>query len=256
MKQTLAIIFVLTAAGIANADLVADYQFDNTFSSSIGSAADLIEVNGPGSFGTALVGLGNRTVFNFLADNGLRVNTSGLIANTEYTAAALFEFDDVAGYKRILDTSNLKDDFGVYNTGSGTLGFCSDDDPGTQPFGVNTYVQFVMTRNGTTGLTRGYLNGVESFSFIDASFHSSIDGDNQLVFFKDDSAGGENASGSVARIQLYDEELTSSAVATLDLFDFSPVPEPSVLTFMVLGLLGFVGCRRRGRIGVPPFPVQ
>ncbi len=230
----------------ASGDIVADYQFGNSFSSSVVGAPVLEELTagGAGSFVTDNVAGQSRTAFRFNADSGLRVDTTGLLSNTEYSVGMLFEFDAVSGYRRIMGVKNLAADQALYNYNSGnTVGFFNDD-AGSQAFGADTYVEVFMTRNGTTGLTRGYLNGVESFSFLDAG-NSTISAANRLVFFKDDA--GEETSGTVARIQLFDQELSPAAVAALDLTNFNAaaVPEPSSMLALGLGLLTWAGYHRR-----------
>ncbi len=198
----IAVLLIAMPSVSAKADLVTDYQFNNSFSTSIGSAPDFVTVGPSGSFVTDMVGGQSRTVWSFPEVHGLRLDTSGFLSASEYTIGMLSSFNDVSSYRRILDTQGAADDFGLYNyNASNTLAFYSNS-PGTEVFGTNQYVSIVLTRTNS-GQVTGYLDGVQSFTFDDSVFQrATITSD--LVFFRDDTTfGSENSSGEIARVQLF-----------------------------------------------------
>jgi hypothetical protein len=102
---------------------------------------------------------------------------------------------------------------------------------------------------------RAYLDGVERFSFNDAtSMDAVFSGPGGIAtFFRDNN--GEASAGFVDFIRLYDRVLTGTEVASLygsgtPLREFevpvSTVPEPSAWAMLILGL-GAVGAAMRRR---------
>lgn len=213
------------------ANLVADYQFQNSLSSTVVGATSLVDLGTTNTFSTATVGEETVSVFNFAQNTGLQLSTLNLIPSNKYSVVMLFEFDEVSSYRRILDFKNGTSDNGLYINDS-TLKFYNNGLSGSgTPIAIeaNTYVELVLTRNESAQLTT-FINGVEQFSFSDidsgdAIISSDISSDNILRFFRDDDVvGGENSSGSVARIRLYDDALSADAIQALERL---PVPLPS-----------------------------
>ena len=86
--------------------LKADYQFQNTLASSVGTAPVLINL-GSNTFGTTTVDSITRTVLNFTQGNGLSLSpTTDIISNSTYSVVVLFSFTNISGYCRILDFKN------------------------------------------------------------------------------------------------------------------------------------------------------
>ena len=132
-----------------------------------------------------------------------------------------FRFDAVTGWRRIVDFKSPQTEFGLYNL-SGNLYFYPVIGGSTAPILASNYVQVVLTRN-ETNLVRGYVNGVQQFSFIDSANYAVIGGTNNILrFFKDDS--GDIGSGAVSRIRLYDHELTPEQIPLLDRVPGGAVP--------------------------------
>jgi uncharacterized protein (TIGR03437 family) len=191
----------------------ADYQLQNTLSSSVGTPPALTNL-GSNTFGTATVDGASRTVLQFAEDNGVLLTpTTGVIPNQVYTVVVLFSFNEISGYRRILDFKNNAADTGLYNQ-SGLLVFFSAASGSTAAISANTFVQVVLTRDAAKNVV-GYVNGVQQFSFVDSGDAAVIDTNNRLIFFRDD-ANSEAAAGSVARIRLYDCALTPAEVGGLD----------------------------------------
>jgi hypothetical protein len=109
---TIAGLWSLGAALPAEAAEVANYQFQNTLSSTIPSAPDLVPFV-LGSYSSASIGGIPTTVYNFGQQQGLSLDATGLISNN-YTIAALLQFNNITGYRKIFDFKNLASDQGLY----------------------------------------------------------------------------------------------------------------------------------------------
>lgn len=195
----------------------ADYQFQNTLSSSTGTPPALNNL-GSNTFGTATVDGASRTVLQFAQDNGVVFGpTTGVIANDVYTVVALFAFNDVSGWRRIFEFKNGTGDAGLY-VHNGRLSFYAGLGEGPTDIAANSFVQVVLTRAANKQVVI-YLNGIQQFSFTDTNDLAVIDGNNRLRFFQDNTSGGtlgEASAGSVARIRLYDCALTPGEVGGLE----------------------------------------
>ena len=197
----------------SSATLKADYQLQNTRSSSVGSPPDLADL-GTNSFTTATVDGTSRTVLTFSQNNGLSLSsTSGVLPNDAYTVVMLFSFEQTSGYRRILDFKNGTSDNGLYQQ-YGHLYFYPSGYGSPVSISANTYVQVVLTRD-STGTVTGYVDGTQQFQFSDSSNYGVIDSNNTLRFFRDDGSASEASPGSVARIRIYDGALTATQVSAL-----------------------------------------
>jgi CSLREA domain-containing protein len=200
----------------------ADYRFQNTRISSVGTAPALIDF-GTNTFATATVdGNTSRRVLHFAQGNGLRlIPTTGVIGNSSYTVVMLFELDTLVGYRRIIDFKNGTSDRGLYFQG-GLLRFFPAAQGSTEVV-ENSYVQVALTRDASSKAVVGYVDGVQQFAFTDAANDAVINANNILRFFRDNQSGGtttEHSAGSVARVRLYNKVLPPSEIAALDRTDF------------------------------------
>ena len=197
----------------SSATLQADYQFQNTRSSSVGSPPALADL-GTNSFTSATVDGTSTTVLTFSQNNGLSLSsTSGVIPNNTYSIVMLFSIQQTSGYRRLLDFKNGSSDNGLYSQ-NGHLYFYPAGFGNPVSIVANTWVQLVVTRD-TTGTVTGYIDGVQQFQFADTSSLGVIDTNNVLRFFRDDNTASEASAGSVVRIRLYNGALTSAQVAAL-----------------------------------------
>ncbi len=199
------------------AALMADYQFQNSLTSSVGTAPALVDLGGPNTFGVATVDGASRTVLNFAQGDGVSLSpTTGVVPNSSYSVVVLFEFDLVNSYRRIWDPLNVTEsDWGLYNWGGNLWYYDIATDDATASIAANTFVQVALTRDDSGGLA-GYLDGVQKFAVVDSLGEAIISDGNIMNFFRDDVGGGEESAGSVARIRLYDGALTASQVSALD----------------------------------------
>lgn len=196
----------------SSATLQADYQFQNTRSSSVGSPPALTDL-GTNSFTTATVDGTSRTVLSFSQNNGLSLSsTSGVVPSSTYSIVMLFSFTTTSSFRRIADFKNGSSDTGLYANG-GKLYLYNASQASSVSISANTYVQVVLTRD-SAGTVTGYVDGVQQIQFNDTGGLGTINSSNTLRFFKDD--GSEASAGAVARIRLYDGALTASQVSALN----------------------------------------
>ncbi len=199
----------------AAANLVADYRFNGSRSSSVGSPPALVDI-GTNSFASETVDAATCNVLTFASGNGLSLATNGVISSDTYSLVLLFRFETTSGFRKIADFKNGTVDAGLYNL-SNNLRFYPVIGGSGGAIQDNTYVQVVLTRNGTTKQTTGYVNGTQEFQFDDTNDYGVIDAANTLRFLLDDEqTTSEESAGAVARIRLYDDVLSAGEVAALD----------------------------------------
>ncbi|HMJ66387.1 MAG TPA: Ig-like domain-containing protein, partial [Candidatus Binatia bacterium] len=192
--------------------LVADYQFQNSLSSSVATAPSLVNL-GPNTFGSATVDGSSRMVLQFAANDGLSLSpASDLIPNNVYTVVMLFSFNDVTSWRRIIDFKDTATDNGLYVYDSDLQFYPFVDGP-PNAIPANTFVQVALTRDSGKTVT-GYVNGVQQFSFVDSPDEGALGPGNVLRFFRDN--GLEGSAGSVARIRIFNAPLTAGQIGTLD----------------------------------------
>jgi hypothetical protein len=241
------------------ATLVADYQVQDTYASSVGSIGPLTIVGASNdvSFDDNQTVDGHVQTIVHLNTNGaaaadggagLQAQTNGFLSADNYSVVMLADFNissDLVATK-IFDFKNLSSDDGLYiNDTTGLLDFNGVATAiGGTPAVTGTYAQIVLTRDSSTDLVTVYENGTEAFQFTDSS-GLAILGDATspspnafLTIFKDDAVGlglptvtDETSVGDLARLRLYDGPLTSEEVANLD----TVVPEPVSGALMLLG---------------------
>src|SRR3989337_162838 len=91
------LLFAAPRSASAQTSPTADYRFQNTKSTSVGTAPALTDI-GPGTntFVTATVDGASRKVLRFPEGNGLRLSpTTGVISNGTYSIVVLFELNEV-----------------------------------------------------------------------------------------------------------------------------------------------------------------
>lgn len=204
-------LFLLAGAASAQ-NLTADYRFEGTRASSVGSAPALTDL-GANEFATETVDGVSRTVLRFEQNDGLVLTpVAGVLPSGRYTIVMLFRFDRVDGFRRTVDFRNGTSDEGAY-VHDGRLKH-SNDPPNIAP---DEFVQVVYTRDGSTVSQRGYVDGELTVDGReDPVFDFALTG-TTLRFFRDDNEfPNEASSGAIARLRIYDGPLTESQVALLD----------------------------------------
>ena len=231
----------ITTAGsfiTSSASLKADYQFQNNLTSSAGSPPPLDTIGGgSNTFVSDVVRGVSTSVLEFPQHNGLSLSSaSAIIPGNVYTIAALFSFDSISGYRRIVDFEDGSSDNGLYNY-DGKLVFYKSSVvwSAAATMSAGSYSQVVITRDAAKNVI-GYVNGAQQFSFADSSDEAVISANDRLKFFRDNTSGsntGEASPGAVSRIRIYDYVLSAAEVLALE-----PVPVTYDVTITRIGLGG------------------
>jgi CubicO group peptidase (beta-lactamase class C family) len=209
------------------ARLTADYRFENTLESSVGAAPELTVIGDDSTAITHGEVLGQtRDVLTFERGGGLSlIPTSGVIDRRQYTIELVFRFDQIDGWRKIIDVNDASEDCGLYVLDGGldffpiAVGFGA-------PLEADSYAHVVLTRDATDTVV-AYVNGARQFSFLDRGEVAVIGGDETLRFFSDDTVTAqEDSGGAVSRIRLYDGPLSADEVAALAA-EF-PIPRPTL----------------------------
>jgi hypothetical protein len=169
-----------------------------------------------------------------------------------------YSLADTSSYRKIVDFKNLTTDGGLYNLNS-KLNFYTTGDlvNGTTVVGDNTPVRLVLTRDGSTGQTTGFYNGVSQFSFADTGSFATFTGSNNIInFFQDDitTFPREASGGVLQRLAIYDGALSAAEVASLGGFGTTipgtprgtAVPEPFTIVGTLIG--GTAALRMRKKL--------
>ena len=219
----------LSLAANSHAALVHLYEFNNNLNDSVGNIA---LVNNGGTL--------NPTSLSFGANQGPTFNGEAGLADN-YSIGLQFSLSDLTGWRKVIDFKNLISDGGQYlKYGSAYL-------LPTGPTGVpnlviaNTIVDFLVTRDGASGIYTTYLNGNIQYSYADSVSQNTvatlIGGNSVFQFFQDDhfTSQTEASAGTVHEIRVWNSALTRSEIADA----FAPVPEPSTYLAGALLLLPF-----------------
>ena len=210
--------------------LRADYLFQGTFTSAVAGAPPLSPLGSVGFLPGSVDGV-SHSVLQFSRNDGFGLApASGLFRGGSYTIVILFSFDEVSGWRRIVDFKNAMSDTGLYSL-NGALNFYNVALGASAPIVPGNYVQVVLTRDFSQTVV-GYIDGVSQFTFADTSQFAMTDGTSLLRFFRDEDpvAPNEASSGSIARLRIYDGALTPSQVAALDRVSGVPTSTVQFLT--------------------------
>jgi hypothetical protein len=229
LASSLTLIIGAQTAGALPPAPTADYKFNNTLSSSVAGAPALTNL-GPGTntFVTDSVDGVSHTVLSYPKDNGVQLDpTTGVTANGIYTIATLVRIDNIGGYVRLLDFKNGTSDDGLYQLNGELVMYpVASGSASPAPMVDGSYEMVVLTRD-STGTVTAYVNGVQQFTYDDsASQLAVIDSNNTMRFFRDNDSGGatgEDSSGAVSRIEVFNSALSSTDVASL-----TPTAHPTV----------------------------
>jgi len=233
----IALAFLLLVIHSSAAMLIHDYQFQNNLADSLGGPS---LVSHGGSVGS--------NSYTFAAQQGLSLS-NGLSNSADYSLYMNFEFDTIAGFRKIVDFKNLGSDDGLYNQSGALVYYPFTSALMTIPAG--TFVNVAITRDAASNTVTGYVNGVQQLQFTDSTSDAVFSASNNIIyFFQDDTVtgGNESSSGVTRRIQIFNGALTADQVAALPASG-SNVPEPMSLGLAAAGFsLCFLLRSRRNRI--------
>ena len=223
---------LITIAPAAHAALVHQYELNGSFADTF-SGPSLV----PGGVGTF-----DALTYHFGANQGLSLS-GALPSSATYSILVDFKFTALGSFKKIIDFKNLASDAGLYSLGESSLTFFPGiSGPSAMP--IDTWLRLVITRDATDTFTC-YKDGALEFSFADPSGVAVFSEPGSIIrFFKDDAASGgfEAVAGVADRIEIYDDALTSTQVATLG---GPAIPEPASAALLLLGGLALAARRRR-----------
>jgi hypothetical protein len=198
----------------AFAQNVLTYNFNNTLEEADGQGPELTVLGNQGVFmeDTLLeIGSSEKWVYRFEKNSGLQFVDDGFLGDS-YTIELYFVFDELNGWKRVVDWKNRKTDYGAY-VYYGQLNFYPYEYSGEAPVLPEEYTYYVITRDGATGELLFYCDADVEISFTDDGGDALVDGDNVVNFFHDDLiVPNEASSGAVAMLRMYNYALDSNAI--------------------------------------------
>ncbi len=190
----------------------ADYGFQGTLASSVGSVPALRGIRAPGNPANRFVSRRPNITYRFAEGNGLDLpNATRAIRRGTYTMAIRMRLFNTTGYARVVNFGGNRDE-GLY-VRDGDLVLYDLDQPDNDVIVANRWVNVVLTRNGATNRVRGFVDGTQQFNLADPAGFAVMSG-STLRFFRDDS-NREESAGVVARIRLWNAALTPQQVAGL-----------------------------------------
>lgn len=251
LKLSLAAMSAFVFSTSAQAALVHDYQLNGTLADALGGPSLVPITDADSTDGTITA-----TGFAFNQNSGLQLS-NGLLNNANYSIQLDFSFDEVTGYRRIIDFKDRASDNGLYNLG-GQIDFFPFT-TGTGIFSPGTPVDIVVSRDSVTSEFNVYAEGASILTFVDSASDGVFSAANNVInFFRDDlDFPNEASAGFVDFIRIFDTPLTATQVSCLQ--TQSPVacgvqipgpnavPEPGTLALLSLVGLGFAafGLRRK-----------
>ena len=150
--------------------------------------------------------------YSFAAGQGIELS-SGVNASN-YTIEMHVKLASVSGYNKLIDFQNLAQDTGLYVL-NGQLDFYTFAAGTTVSITANTAFDLVLTRNSSTKLVTGYVNGVKQFSFTDSTNAAVFTG--PAWFCRDDNhtSDKEASAGVLTRLRIYNGPLSAATVLSL-----------------------------------------
>lgn len=198
------------------ATLKANYQLQDSYASQVPGAPNLVDLGSGNRFTTETVDGAARRVLRFPRGGGVSLSMTGLVNPSSLSIVMVFRLAELSGFRRLLDFDAGEADRGLYNFDGRVVVYPGDGPPGrggarTAPY---SYVQVSLTTERTSAGTQWtvvYLNG----SPVAATAEGLRLESDVLRFFKDNvrgPGGGEEASGALACVLVYDGALSAAEV--------------------------------------------
>lgn len=201
----------------AYAALTADFRFQDDLHSAVVAAPDLAPLASGTAFANEVVACNpSRRVLTFPAGAGpaLAPMSSVLTSTGTYTVLMLVRFDVVSSFRKVLDFKNGTADNGLY-VESGALAFYNVAISPNAP--ITTAYADIGLRRDAAGQVTGFVDGVPVLHADDAGSNLGVtDANDRWRFFVDDGNGGEQSSGAVARIRVWNTALSDDEVQAAD----------------------------------------
>ncbi|MGH7152112.1 MAG: LamG-like jellyroll fold domain-containing protein, partial [Planctomycetota bacterium] len=215
----------LCAGSAFGQSLVADFVFDGAV---LAPPATLVTLNdlGDNLFTTETIDGFDLDVLHFPEGSGLSLSpVTAVLPQGAYSVAILFRFEDVSGFRKILDFKSGTSDLGLY-VYYGDLVFFNLANGSGAPVSPNQWVQVVLTRDAL-GNSAGYVDGAPQIQFPDTEGDALAGEEDEFRLFQDDveTSGSEASAGSVARIRVFDFPLSPAQVPLLDRVPCSFIPD-------------------------------
>jgi hypothetical protein len=230
----------LWVQGASAAQLAADFQFQDTFTSSVnnpnnGSPSEIGTVGTGDKFVTETVGCTPQRVLSFPKGSGVQLYNPNEGVQASFVVD--FRLSDLSGYRRIYAPGSgsppaFTTDNGLYERDGNLTAYDSTTPPfsfssPSPDFAPNAYAEVALSppvdRNSPPWAF--YVNGVQRLAYIPTPTNMDpVWWGRYLRFFKDNDSGGstiENSAGAVARIRIYGDPLTAQDVAAT--YDAGPL---------------------------------
>lgn len=155
-----------------------------------------------------------------------------------------FRFDDITGFRRIVDFKDRASDTGPYVL-SGNANFYNIM-TGVNPIYAQNQLALSLFTRDASGTFSAYVGGVLQYTLSDVGNLATV-AVNTVRFFQDDTAvGGEASAGLVNYIATWNRALTAEQVRLFDPTGGNTiVPEPATFALFAAGLLCVAAAKRR-----------
>jgi hypothetical protein len=151
--------------------------------------------------------------YSFAAGQGIEL-TAGVNASN-YSIEMHVKLSTVSGYEKLIDFKNLTVDQGLYVL-NGHLDFFNFIEGTAMPITANTAFDLVLTRNSSSKVVNGYVNGVQQFTFVDSSGAAVFSTSNAWFLRDDNTTSDHEASpGVLTRLRIYNGPLSTAQVLSL-----------------------------------------
>ena len=215
------VVFALTALGLlgartAAASEIADYELQQTHSSSVPTSTVLTDIGTGIRFLTQRIDGLWRDVATVPEGSGLRV---GNVSLPSYSVVVKLRLDDTSGYRRILDVNGGKDDRGIYDrNGRAVIYEGGPRSSAGVVLSPKVFTELAIVSSKDPGSPGGGLTVVYADGAPVVQAPIQMTPASSLRIFKDNTSGagtGEDSSGRIACVRVFDQALDPAEVAAI-----------------------------------------